>query len=158
MARSEFISKRLKEVLLNGKWIANTNIKAQIESVSWEQAIQQVESFNTIAALTFHLNYYLAGIINVFKGGKLEIRDKFSFDLPPIRSESDWISLRDDFLSNAQAFIEHVEKMPDSIFDEPFVDEKYGSYQRNLEGVIEHSYYHMGQISLLKKVILSEVD
>jgi len=30
--------------------------------------------------------------------------------------------------------------MEDSIFDQPFVDEKYGTYLRNIEGVIEHSY------------------
>lgn len=28
-----------------------------------------------------------------------------------------------------------------------------GSYLRNIEGVIEHSYYHLGQISLIKKMI-----
>jgi len=35
----------------------------------------------SIAALTFHINYYVAGVLNVFQGGKLEIRDKYSFDM-----------------------------------------------------------------------------
>jgi hypothetical protein len=43
--------------------------------------------------------------------------------------------------------------MEDSAFDQPFVDEKYGTYLRNIEGVIEHSYYHLGQVSLLKKMV-----
>ena len=29
---------RLKEVLLDGGWIANTNFKTQLESVKWVQA------------------------------------------------------------------------------------------------------------------------
>jgi len=34
-----------------------------------------------------------------------------------------------------------------------FVDKKYGSYKRNIEGLIEHSYYHFGQLSLIKKMV-----
>lgn len=43
--------------------------------------------------------------------------------------------------------------MPDQKLEEVFVEEKYGTYLRNIEGVIEHSYYHLGQISLIKKLI-----
>jgi hypothetical protein len=57
------------------------------------------------------------------------------------------------FLTNAEHFAGKVEQMDDAIFDQPFVDEKYGSYLRNIEGVIEHSYYHLGQVSLLRKMI-----
>jgi len=145
---------RLKEVLLDGKWIAQTNVKEQIESVTWKQATKKVGSLNTIVLLTYHLNYYLEGITQVFLGGNLEIRDKFSFDMPPLNSEEDWRQLVERFVTNSKLFIERVELMKDSMFDEPFVDEKYGTYQRNIEGVIEHSYYHLGQISLIKKIIL----
>ncbi len=153
MTRNLALANRLREVLLNGKWIANTNFKEQILNVSWEQAIQKVDNLNTIALLTFHINYYLQGLLNVFKGGNLEIRDKYSFDLPEIKSETDWNTLVNTFLSNAELFATHVEQMADSRLDQPFVDEKYGSYLRNIEGVIEHSYYHLGQVSLIKKMI-----
>ncbi|MFM9951579.1 MAG: DUF1572 domain-containing protein [Saprospiraceae bacterium] len=151
-SRNVYLANRLREVLLNGKWIANTNFKEQILSIHWKQAIQKVDNLNTIAVLTFHINYYLGGLLNVFNGGNLEIRDKYSFDLPEIKNETDWTNLVNDFLQNAEKFAEKVEAMPDEIFDQPFVDEKYGSYLRNIEGVIEHSYYHLGQISLLKKM------
>ncbi|WP_251029870.1 MULTISPECIES: hypothetical protein [unclassified Pedobacter] len=90
MKRSEFIANRLREVLLNGYWIANTNYQEQLLSITWQQARHQVADLNTIAALTHHINYYLAGILNVFKGGLLDIKDQYSFDLPPIQSEMDW--------------------------------------------------------------------
>ncbi len=35
--------------------------------------------------------------------------------------------------------------------------EEYGSYALNIEAQIEHSYYHLGQISLIKK-ILSKIN
>lgn len=156
MARHIAIANRLREVLLNGKWIANTNFKEQILSVSWKQAIQKVDNLNTIALLTFHINYYLGGLLNVFNGGNLEIKDKYSFDLPEIKSEGDWDKLVNDFLSNAEMFAMQVEQMDESMLDQPFVEEKYGSYLRNIEGVIEHSYYHLGQVSLIRKMVVQK--
>ena len=73
--------------------------------------------------------------------------------MPEIESEADWDQLVTNFLNNAEVFVECVEQMDDAIFDRPFVDEKYGTYLRNIDGVIEHSYYHLGQISMLKKLI-----
>ncbi|MEJ5961440.1 DinB family protein [Pedobacter immunditicola] len=154
MTRSLSTASRLREVLLDGHWIANTNYKEQLLSTNWEQATQKMGNLNTIAALTFHINYYLVGLLNVFNGGKLEISDKYSFDLPIIQSETDWNELVNNFLSNAENFINKVEQMPDDRLDQTFVDEKYGTYLRNIEGVIEHSYYHLGQVSLIKKMIV----
>ncbi len=153
MTRSEALAKRLREVFLNGRWIANTNFKEQLLSISWLQAIQKTGSLNTVAALTFHINYYLHGMLKVFNGGPLEIRDAYSFDLPPIKSEKEWEQLVTTFLLNAENFALKVEQMADEKLDELFADEKYGTCLRNIEGVIEHSYYHLGQISLLKKLI-----
>lgn len=147
------LANRLREVLLNGKWIANSNFKAQITSVNWQQATEKIGNLNTIAALTFHVNYYLKGLLNVFDGGNLEIKDKYSFDMPEIVSAEDWDELVIEFVSIAEKFISHVEKMDDKFLNQTFVKEEYGSYLRNIEAQIEHSYYHLGQISLLKKLI-----
>ena len=102
---------------------------------------------------SYHINYYLDGLLNVFDGGKLEIRDRYSFELPQILSEEDWQQLRNRLFFNAERFASAVEQMPDEKFDQPFIEEKYGSYLRNIEAVIEHGYYHLGQISLLRKLI-----
>lgn len=152
MKRSDFIANRLREIFLNGYWIANTNYKDQLENISWELAIHQIGDLNSIAALTYHINYYVAGILNVFNGGLLEIKDQYSFDAPPVHSEADWKKLASVLFANAKAFADAVEKMPDEKFDEVFVNEKYGTYLRNIEAVIEHSYYHLGQIVLIRKL------
>ncbi|WP_297794320.1 DinB family protein [uncultured Eudoraea sp.] len=154
MENSSQLATRFREVLLNGKWIANTNYKDQLSKLSWKQATTKIGSLNTIAALAYHINYYLRGILNVFTGGPLEIRDKYSFDLPPISSKEQWEFLVKDLLRNADLFANHLEQMSDEKLEEVFVDEKYGTYRRNIEGTIEHAYYHLGQISLLKKLVL----
>ncbi len=155
MNRSYYLASRLREVLLSGKWIANTNFLEQIQDLDWEKANRQVGNLNTIALLTFHLNYYLEGLLVVLQGGELTIKDKYSFEMPPLQSELDWKQLADTFLKNAEAFACQVEALPDTLLDEPFTHEKYGSYLRNIEGVIEHSYYHLGQITLIRKLLES---
>jgi uncharacterized damage-inducible protein DinB len=154
MHHSIALANRLREVLLNGQWIANTNFKDQLSGLSWQQATQKIGNVNTIALLTFHVNYYLDGILHVFNGGALEIRDKYSFDMPPILNQKDWETLVDHFLNNAEAFATKVEQIPEEQLHQPFVKEQYGTYLRNIEGVIEHTYYHLGQVSLLRKLIV----
>ena len=156
MSKVNSLAKRLEEVFLNGRWIANTNWQDQLQNVDLKMATTQVSSWNTIAMLTFHINYYLEGIMEVFEGGELTIRDKYSFDLPPIKTESDWENLRSQLARNAQMFIEHVRSMKEETLIQPFVKKEYGSYERNIEGVIEHSYYHLGQAALIRKEITKD--
>jgi hypothetical protein len=153
MSSTSQLAKRFREVLLDGLWIANTNFKDQLQDVTWEQATTKIGSLNTIAMLTFHIDYYIAGLVNVFEGGKLEIKDKFSFDLPPIESQAQWEELLNKLWNDAEKFAILLEQIPDSKLNEAFVDEKYGTYLRNIDGMIEHCYYHLGQITLIKKLL-----
>jgi uncharacterized damage-inducible protein DinB len=154
MSTASQLAKRFREVMLDGMWIANTNFKDQLSDVTWEQATTNIGDLNTIAMLTFHIDYYIAGILNVFEGGDLEIKDQFSFDLPPIESQEQWEQLLNKLWNDSEKFSTLLEQMPDSKLDEVFVDEKYGTYLRNIDGMIEHTYYHLGQIALIKKMIL----
>lgn len=147
------LAKRFREVLLDGFWIANTNFKDQLSDVTWEQAVTNVDSLNTIAMLTFHIHYYIAGVANVLEGGDLEIKDQFSFDLPPIESAEQWEVLLNRLWTDSEKFTSLVEQLDDSKLDEVFVNEKYGTYKRNIDGMIEHAYYHLGQITLIKKML-----
>ncbi|WP_233783121.1 DUF1572 domain-containing protein [Flavivirga eckloniae] len=144
---------RLKEVLTEGKWVSGTNFKEQIFDLDWKEAIQEVDSLNSIADLTFHVSYYIAGVTNVLEGGSLDIRDKYSFDYPPIESHEDWRNLVNKFCTDSEKFISLVENMTKEQLFEPFVDEKYGNYHRNIDVMIEHTYYHLGQVMLIKKMI-----
>jgi len=154
MSSTKQIAKRFKEILLNGDWVVATNYKDQLSDLTWEKATSKIGTLNTIADLTFHINYYIAGILNVFEGGSLEIKDKYSFDLPSIESQEDWEKLLNTLWINAEKFSDLIELMPDKKLNEIFVDKKYGSYQRNINAMIEHCYYHLGQITLIKKMLL----
>lgn len=153
MKSTDSLAKRFREVILDGTWIANTNYKDQLAGLDWKTATTPVGSLNTIALLAQHIHYYINGVKNVFKGGGLEIRDKYSFDFPPIGSQEKWDHFLSRFFTDAEEFAALVEQLPEEQLTKAFVDEKYGTYQRNLDGMIEHSYYHLGQIVLIKKIL-----
>ena len=153
MKKTSEIANRFRETILNGTWIANTNYKNQLENLDWKIATTQVKNLNTISLLAQHIHYYIDGINNVFKGGPLDIKDKFSFDFPPINSQQDWQDFLSKFWNATEEFAAFLEQMPDENLDEVFVDAKYGTYQRNIDAMIDHSYYHLGQIVLIKKII-----
>lgn len=150
------IAHRFREVILNGTWIANTNYKDQLEGLNWKTAIQKIDSLNTIADLAQHIHYYISGILNVFNGGTLDIKDKYSFDCPPIQSQDQWEEFLNKFWNDTERFAVFAEQMIDEKLNDIFVDEKYGTYHRNIEAMIEHSYYHLGQIVLIKKLLLQD--
>lgn len=153
MSRTQELSDRLRELFLIGKWVANTNYQTLLLEVSWQQARSVYANLNSIAQLTYHVNYYLDGLLRAFDSGVLDISDRFSFDLPAIESEMDWELLRASLLANASRFAEKVASMEDSWLEAPFINPRYGTVLRNLEGVLEHSYYHLGQIRLIKKLL-----
>jgi hypothetical protein len=148
------IAKHLRDVHFGGNWTCS-NFKDTLSGVSWQQATTKVYSFNTIAALTFHVNYFVAALLKVLEGGPLDANDKFSFDHPPVSSAEDWQRLLDKVWNEAERLAVLIEQFPDEKLEEDFCDKKYGSYYRNFHGIIEHMHYHLGQIVLIKKIIFS---
>ena len=147
------IANRFREVILNGTWIANTNFKDQLSNLNWQIATTKLDSLNTIAVLAQHIHYYINGINSVLRGGTLDIKDKFSFDFPEIESQNDWETFLSKFWNDSEEFANLIEKMSDEDLKQIFVEEKYGTNKRNIEGMNEHSYYHLGQIVLIKKLV-----
>ena len=55
---------------------------------------------------------------------------------------------------DAENFAGLVEQLPEHKLWEDFTDKKYGNYYSNIHGIIEHNHYHLGQIVLIKKILL----
>lgn len=146
------IAKQFREVYFGGNW-TSVNLKDSLTDISWQQATSQVYSFNTIAALVYHINYYVSAVLKVLHGEPLNASDKFSFDLPPVLCDRDWENLMNKTWTDAENFASLVEKLPENTLWEDFSENKYGNYYRNIHGVIEHIHYHLGQIVLIKKML-----
>ncbi len=153
MSLSDRIARRIREVYLNGHWVAKTNYVEALEEIDLAKASKKIGTHNTIAILVYHVNYYLDGLNKVFQGGDLTIKDKYSFEMPVLSNESEWQQLKVTLFNNAEQFATLVEEMDDEVLHGPFVKQEYGSNLRNVEATIEHGYYHLGQIVLLQKLI-----
>ncbi len=152
MEITSLIANNIREVHYNGNWTAE-NLKDQLTDISWEQATTKIKNLNTIAALVFHINYYIAAVLKVLQGEPLKAHDSESFNLPPIKSQHDWEQLVNKTVEDARVFAAALEKLPDEKMGDVFEDEKYGSYLRNLIGLLQHTYYHLGQIAIVKKLL-----
>jgi hypothetical protein len=129
------------------------NLKDSLEGVTWQQATTSTFNCNTIAVLIYHMNYYVRLVTKVLQGHPLEGSDKYAFDAPPIQSAEDWEQLKNSVFTDAENIAQIIEQLPPEKLDEIFHDERYGNFYRNLQGIVEHNNYHLGQIVLLKKIM-----
>jgi hypothetical protein len=146
------IAKHFRDVYFGGNW-TSVNLKDTLADLNWETATTKIYNLNSIASLVFHINYYVAPVIKVLQGEALVASDKFSFGLPAITSEKDWQKLVSKVFTEAELLAAQIEKLDEAKLFEDFTDPKYGSYYKNLHGIIEHTHYHLGQISLIKKIL-----
>ena len=149
------IAKHFRDVWFGGNW-TSVNLKETLMGVTWQHATTRVYSLNTIATLVYHINYYVSAVMKVLQGEPLEAHDKYSFDHAPILSHQDWEKLMNKTFTDAENFAALIEQLPESAFWDNMAGEKYGNYYRNLHGIIEHTHYHLGQIILIKKILLAD--
>jgi hypothetical protein len=151
---SSNLASHFKAVFTGGNW-TTTNLKETLSDVSFQQANVKLQGLNSIVALVYHINYFVDALEQVLEGKQLEAHDKFSFDHPLISSQEEWKFFVQEVLSKAEKVASLISALPDERLSEHFFIEKYGSYYRNLTGVIEHTHYHLGQIVIIKKLITS---
>ena len=151
MSQAAALAQRLQEVILDGMWIANTNFKKELDNTTLEEISIQIKTYNTVEVLAQHVHYYIAGVKQVFLGGELSISDRFSFDFEPMQNDEAWQNFLALFWKDTEELVNLIKTLTDDQLDAIFVKEAYGSYKRYIEALIEHSYYHLGQIVLLLK-------
>lgn len=152
MTTAQQLAKHFRGVHFGGNW-TNSNIKDQLADVTLEVAKTKVHNLNTILALTFHMGYYVTGVLEVFNDRPLLIKDKFSYNYPDITTETQWRQLIGNLLFNAETLAQHIELLTEEQLKQDFTDAKYGNYFSNINGIIEHTHYHLGQIALIKKIL-----
>lgn len=147
---SEQLAKHLTEVTTGGNWTC-ANIQDVLSKINLELAKRKLSNQNSILALTYHIHYFAIAITDVLDGKELNSNDKFSYDHPDLKTEEDWYLFKLKIVADFLSLSSKISKLPGEIWNKTFVLEKYRTYYRNVMGLIEHTHYHLGQISLLKK-------
>ncbi|MFG0335299.1 MAG: DinB family protein [Maioricimonas sp. JB049] len=157
MKFTEYIAKHLRDVHFGGNWTA-VNLKDKLADVTWQQATTPIGSLHTIAAVVFHMNYFVSATIQVLRGGELDAHEALSFDCPPISSKEDWDCLLDKTWADAEELASLIESLPVERLDDSFGHPQYGTYYRCLHGPVEHCHYHLGQIAVMKAMLQNPHD
>lgn len=146
------LAKHVREVHTGGNWTC-VNLETILSDITLEEATQKVGGLNSIATLSYHIHYYFREVLKALNGEKLNASDKDSFITPDFKDEEMWNNFKKEITQTGLAFASKVETLDPEMLTTYFEEEKYGSYFRNLVGIIEHTHYHLGQMSLIKKMI-----
>jgi hypothetical protein len=152
MSLAKQVAKHLRDVHFGGNW-STVDLKTTLSEVTLEQATKQVYSLNSIFAITFHMDYYLDVLITILEENKLEGKDELSWISETPKTKEEWEGFLQNMWQKAEKAALLVEKIPDDKLTENFIDPKYGTNYRNIAGMVEHSYYHLGQIVIVKKLL-----
>lgn len=155
MSLSKELARHIREIHHGKNWTWS-DMEEALNDVTWQEAADVSLPCNSIAVLVFHMNYYLRVVHERVRGGHLNGKHEDSFKAPPISNETEWKALLKQTWDDAEAFAQTVEAFPETQLFEEF-SPKYGSYYRNIQGVIEHNHYHLGQIVVLKKLLREKV-
>lgn len=133
-------------------------LAAELRALDHRQATTSVRGANTVAALAYHLHFYVAGMQSALTGGELDTRDNASWDTPAVETEAAWRDVIDATLTTGEAFAKTLETLSEDALHEPFYAPTNSSTLVNALGVLEHVYYHLGQVVLLRRELSPNAD
>ncbi len=152
MQVSRQIAEHFRGVYFGGNWTW-VNLQDTLHGITHQEAVAKIGSLHNMATLLYHMHYYVRAVTQVLQGAPLQAHDKYAFDVPEIRNAEEWDSMVSQYLEEGRQFARLVEQLPDDQLEHVFSEAKYGSYYRNLHGLIEHTHYHLGQMALIKKLL-----
>jgi hypothetical protein len=152
MSISKEVARHLRELFIGDNWTWSC-MKDALSTTTWKTAVRRpIRNGNNIAMLVYHMNFYLNVVYLRFTEDKHGFEYDESFNVPEIRSEADWQALVAKTWADMEALAVVIENLPDEKLLDP-ISPVHGSNYKNFHGMIEHCYYHLGQIVLLKKMI-----
>lgn len=155
MKTTDLIADALMELHKGNNW-TSVSIAETVADISWKGAIAQVLfTPNTIAEILYHITYWNRIVAERGRGIVPEVNESNGFDVPLITDKEGWTRLKEDNLRSAEELAEVIRGYEDSKLMDPILPEHASAY-KNFQGQVEHGYYHLGQIVMLKKYIKSQ--
>jgi uncharacterized damage-inducible protein DinB len=152
MSIPHLIAQHITEVYEGDNW-TGVSITDAIKDVNWQQAQQKtIASSNTVAALLHHIYYWNGIMMQRVNGINPSIPDTNGFDVDELKNENDWNDLKEKTHQSFIALANAVKNFPEEKLDEISPTGR-SSYYKNLQGIVEHAHYHLGQIVIIKKLL-----
>ena len=152
MSIAKELSQHFKNVYFGGNWTV-THFQTVLEDLTWKEATYKLKGQNTILTLVYHTHYFNVEGIRMLKHSLFEAKDELSFQTPEIKSAKAWQNFLENVFVTAEALANEIGKLTDEQLLKPLAPQFKKSSFYNLNGILEHLHYHLGQIVILKKLI-----
>jgi uncharacterized damage-inducible protein DinB len=146
------IAEHIKQVYEGDNW-TSISIAETVNDVSWQQAQQHTAaSPNTIASILHHLYYWNGILMQRLEGNNPSIPEANGFDAGELNDETDWNELKEITHQSFIQLADAVKNFPEEKLKVTYAEGK-SSFYKNMQGVVEHAHYHLGQIVIIKKLL-----
>jgi uncharacterized damage-inducible protein DinB len=146
---------RTIEATYNGKPWFGDNILKQLEGIDATKASLIPEKLNhSIAEIIHHMMAWRLFVVEKLKGNTEYEVWETDLDWVKITSMNDenWTDLKGKLAKNQQILIETILKKAENQMENK-VDNRPYNFRLMLQGIIQHDIYHIGQISLVRKLV-----
>lgn len=152
MKFTDLIADNILQVYEGNNW-TEVSMAGTINDVTVKEAMVQTHaSRNSIAAIVHHLQFWNDIIIQRLQGLSPEIPAANGFDLGVLASEDEWQQLIEKTHQSFIALADTVKHFPEDQLADRTADGK-STYHKIMQGIVEHAYYHLGQIVILKHIV-----
>ena len=150
MNETKRILSLFKKLYDGSPWI-DINITSVLQNISAEQASKRVvKNCNTIWEITNHLIDWRLNVLQRVQGKIIKTPGNNYFEPVTDTSEKNWADTLQRLSVVQKDWIEFLGKVDLGELEKVYTPNSM-TYYENIDGIIQHDVYHLGQIVLLSK-------
>jgi len=147
MSETKRIADQLRRAFAGDPWHGDP-LSAILRGVTADQAqARPLPKSHNIWEIVLHIELYTGLAIGAIQGVPMPRLYLEKKDWPPVTGE--WPAALGKIFTTAEALAQAIDAFPDSRLDDTVPGRDYNFYYL-FHGIVQHSLYHAGQISLLK--------
>ncbi len=152
----KILTEKIRDVYGKEPWYGDS-MKSILSNIGPEIVFKKVNAnSHSIAELLAHIVGWREFVLSrIILDNNFDVEQKESFNWRRIDSDeaSAWKSLLNALEKNQNEIVKILDASDDNVLDLPVAGREYKT-DYLIEGMIQHDIYHVGQISLLKKVLV----
>jgi uncharacterized damage-inducible protein DinB len=143
----------LVKALYNGHPWLDVNMVDNLSKLTWQQAGRKLHPrLNTIWEIVDHMVGWRMNVLQRVQGAVIQTPANNYFAPVTKQSKADWTATLERFQVSQDAWIDFLERSDDDILEKTYPVNQMSFYEQ-IQGIIQHDAYHLGQIVLLVKLL-----
>jgi uncharacterized damage-inducible protein DinB len=155
MKETERIADQLKRAHEGNAWHGPSLLELLQDVSAPQAAAHPIAGAHSIWELVLHITAWESAGHRRLAGDRAELAAEENFPSVSDTSEKSWTAVKDALKNNRDELRNSILAQNETRLDEPVLPGMSTVYV-TLQGVVQHSLYHAGQIAILKKALAEE--